>query len=83
MLTISWWVASVIVIFIALIFYVFGYRRAEKERDTELAKKIIDAKAQLKLKSIDGITRWTEVTDLCATAHPWRRTLRRRGRSMD
>ena len=26
---------------------------------------------------------WTEVTDLCATAHQWRRTLRRRGRSMD
>nr|DAH19034.1 MAG TPA: Halobacterial output domain 2 [Caudoviricetes sp.] len=24
---------------------------------------------------------WTEVTDLCVTAHPWRRTSRRRGRS--
>ena len=42
MLTISWWVASVIVIFIAPIFYVFGYRRCEKEQDVELTKKIIE-----------------------------------------
>ena len=50
MLTISWWAASVIVIYIALIFYVFGYRRAEKENDTELAKKIIDAKAHVEIE---------------------------------
>lgn len=50
MLTISWWVASVIVIFIFIISYVFGYRRAEKENDTELAKKIIDAKAHVEIE---------------------------------
>ena len=42
MLAISWWVASVIVIFIALIFYVLGYRRCEKEQDVEFTKKIIE-----------------------------------------
>ena len=59
MLTISWWVASVIVIFIAIIFYVFGYRRAEKENDTELAKKIIDAKAHVEIEKY----RWDHPMD--------------------
>lgn len=59
MLTISWWVASVIVIFISLISYVFGYRRAEKENDTELAKKIIDAKAHVEIEKY----RWDHPMD--------------------
>ena len=59
MLTISWWAASVIVIFIALISYVFGYRRAEKESDTELAKKIIDAKAHVEIEKY----RWDHPMD--------------------
>lgn len=59
MLTISWWVASVIVIFIAIIFYIFGYRRAEKENDTELAKKIIDAKAHVEIEKY----RWDHPMD--------------------
>ena len=59
MLTISWWVESVIVIFIAIIFYVFGYRRAEKENDTELAKKIIDAKAHVEIEKY----RWDHPMD--------------------
>lgn len=59
MLTISWCVASVIVIFIALISYVFGYRRAEKENDTELAKKIIDAKAHVEIEKY----RWDHPMD--------------------
>ena len=59
MLTISWWVASVIVIYIAMIFYVFGYRRAEKENDTELAKKIIDAKAHVEIEKY----RWDHPMD--------------------
>lgn len=59
MLTISWWVASVIVIFIFLISYVFGYRRAEKENDTELAKKIIDAKAHVEIEKY----RWDHPMD--------------------
>ena len=59
MLTISWWAASVIVIFIALISYVFGYRRAEKENDTELAKKIIEAKAHVEIEKY----RWDHPMD--------------------
>ena len=59
MLTISWWVESVIVIFIALIFYVFGYRRSEKENNTELAKKIIDAKAHVEIEKY----RWDHPMD--------------------
>lgn len=59
MLTISWWVASVIVIFIAIIFYIFGYMRAEKENDTELAKKIIDAKAHVEIEKY----RWDHPMD--------------------
>ena len=59
MLTISWWAASVIVIYIALISYVFGYRRAEKESDTELAKKIIDAKAHVEIEKY----RWDHPMD--------------------
>ena len=50
MLTISWWVASVIVILIALIFYVFGYRRCEKEQDVELTKKIIEENAHVEIE---------------------------------
>ena len=50
MLAISWWVASVIVIFIATIFYVFGYRACEKEQDVELTKKIIEENAHVEIE---------------------------------
>ena len=33
-------------------------------------KRSLTQKRTLKLKSTDGITRWMEVTDLCATTHP-------------
>lgn len=50
MFTISWLVASVIVIFIALTSYVFGYRTCEKEQDVELIKKIIEEKARVEIE---------------------------------
>lgn len=50
MLTISWWVASVVVIYIALISYVFGYRTCEKEQDVELTKKIIEENAHVEIE---------------------------------
>ena len=59
MLTISWWVAAVIVIYIAVTCYVFGYRRAEKDNETELAKKIIDAKARVEIEKY----RWDHPMD--------------------
>ena len=50
MFTISRWVASVIMICIALICYVFGYRMGGKEREIELAKKIIEEKARVEIE---------------------------------
>ena len=50
MFTISWLVASVIVVFIATICYVFGYRTCEKEQDVELTKKIIEENAHVEIE---------------------------------
>ena len=50
MLAISWWWESVIMILIALIFYVLGYRRCEKEQDVELTKKIIEENAHVEIE---------------------------------
>ena len=50
MFTISWLAASVIVIFIATICYVFGYRTCEKEQGVELTKKIIEENAHVEIE---------------------------------
>ena len=61
MMTISWWLEAVIVIviYIAVTCYVLGYRRVEKENETELVKKIIDAKAHVEIEKY----RWDHPMD--------------------